>query len=92
MAASKSSYQKEVVIKYYLGLHVRPAAKLAEIASKFVSDIVIQKGESVVNAKSPIEILTLVATPQTKLLIKAEGIDAKEAVEELANIIDNKLL
>jgi len=73
-----------------LGLHVRPAAQLAEIAAKYQSQITITQNSKSVNGKSIIELLTLGAGQGTLLSIKGEGDDALKAVAEIKQLITNK--
>lgn len=71
------------------GLHARPAALLAREAGRFVADITIRKGvgDSVVNAKSALSILTLDCVLGDEVVISAEGDDAEAAVAHLAQLV-----
>jgi len=79
-------------IKNAIGLHARPAAKMAETASKFKSDIRIKnmdKNTEGINAKSIIRILSLNATMGTQIEISATGEDEEAAVQTLVALIDS---
>ena len=54
---------------------------------QFSSDIVVAKGEREANAKSSLKIMTLGARKGDTIVIRAEGDDAEEAVETLAELI-----
>jgi len=82
--------QKEVKIINEIGLHVRPASILVEVANKFKSDIWIEKDGQEANGKSIMSILLLSAEKGSKINIKAEGPDAVQAVEALAKVVNNK--
>lgn len=82
---------RTVRINYKLGLHARPATKIVEEASRFRSEIHLQKDTMRVNAKSVIELLTLAAQDGEKLLITAEGEDALSAVETIAYLLEKGL-
>ena len=82
--------QAEVKIKNVLGLHLRAAAVFIKLASTYKCDITIEKDKEQVNGKSIMGIMSLAATQGTKLIIKTEGSDAKEALEKLKELIDNK--
>ena len=69
------------------GLHARPAAQFVKAAKGFSSDIVVVKGEKEANAKSSLKIMTLGAKKGDSVIIRAEGEDAEEAVEALAELI-----
>ena len=68
------------------GIHGRPAARFLKAAKGFSSDIVIVKGDREVNAKSILKITGL-AKKGEKITIRAEGEDAEQAVETLADLI-----
>ena len=82
--------EKEVEIINKIGLHVRPASMLVEIASKFKSDVWIEKDGQEANGKSIMSILLLSAEKGSKINIKAQGSDAAQAVEALVKIVKNK--
>ena len=79
--------EKKLTIKNEQGLHARPAALFVQIANKYESDIIVRKGRQEVNGKSIMGLLTLAAEKGAKLNIKANGPDAKEAIEELEKVI-----
>lgn len=82
--------EKQVTILNALGLHVRPSAEFAEAAGRFRSSVQVIKDGQVVNAKSSIDLLTLAAVAGTQLTLRAEGEDARAAVEALARLIEGK--
>jgi len=82
--------ERAVTIQNTLGLHVRPSAAFAGMASKFHSSVSVIKDGQTVNAKSSIDLLTLAAVAGTQLTLRAEGEDAAQAVEALAGLIDSK--
>ncbi len=63
---------------------------LVEAASKFESEIWIEKDGQEANGKSIMSLLLLSAEKGSKIKIKAEGPDAEEAVARLAEIIEKK--
>ena len=82
--------EKEVEIINEVGLHVRPASMLVEIAKKSKSDVWIEKDGQQANGKSIMSILLLSAEKGSKVNIKAQGPDAAQAVEELAKAFNNR--
>jgi phosphocarrier protein len=80
----------EVTIENELGLHARPAMTLVDLANQYASDIRIQKGEQVVDAKSIMQVMMLAATQGTALEIIAEGADAEQAIAALQQLVENK--
>lgn len=81
---------RELKILNKLGLHARPAALFVKAASRFVSDITVEKGGNQVSGKSIMGLMTLEAGQGCVLKITADGPDAEAAVEELQKLIDNK--
>ncbi len=81
---------REVTIANKLGLHARPASQLVQIAKRFPCDVFISKDGIRVNAKSIMGVLMLAAGRGTTLVIEAEGEQAEEAVENLAELITQK--
>jgi phosphocarrier protein HPr len=69
------------------GLHARPAAQFVKTAKQFSSDIMVIKGEREANAKSSLKLMTLGVKKGDEITIRAEGDDAEEAVEALAELI-----
>lgn len=73
-----------------LGLHARAAAKLVHIANRFASEIRLVKDGVEVNAKSIMGVLMLAAPRETRILVRATGPDAAEAVEAIGALIAGK--
>jgi len=80
----------EVRVRNVLGLHARPAAKLSQEAQKFESGITLVMNNKEVDAKSILDVLTLAAPQSCKLILKADGRDAREALERLGGMFDNR--
>lgn len=81
---------KEVIIANRAGIHARPAAMIVKVANKFKSNISLAKDDDEINAKSIMGIITLAATYQTALTLKADGEDEAEAIEAISQIFENK--
>lgn len=70
------------------GLHMRPSAKIVDIANSYKCSIFISKNGNEINAKHIMEIVTLTATKGTLLIIKADGIDEEKAANHIKNFIE----
>ena len=81
---------KEVEIKNKLGLHARAAAKLVHTAARFKSSIKIRKGEEEVDGKSILGILLLAAGRGSTVVVKADGVDERDALDAIEKLIDDK--
>jgi phosphocarrier protein HPr len=78
---------RNVEIVNPLGLHARAAAKFVHIATKFKSQININKDGIVVDGKSILGILMLAAACGTIIEISADGEDEKAAVKTLVELV-----
>jgi phosphocarrier protein HPr len=82
--------EREVKIVNRNGLHARPAAEIVKTASKFRSDITMVRDELEVNGKSIMGVMMLAAEFGSTLLVRANGPDAQQAVDAIANLIAGK--
>jgi len=78
--------EREATVGPEEGIHGRPAAQFIKAAKRFSSQIVVIKGDREVNAKSVMK-MTGLAKKGERLIIRAEGEDAEEAVDTLAELI-----
>ena len=78
--------QRETTVGPEAGIHGRPAARILKTAKGFSSQIVLVKGDREVNAKSILKI-TGFARKGEKITVRAEGEDAEQAVDTLAEVI-----
>jgi phosphocarrier protein len=89
-SASQNKASKELTIVNRLGLHARPSAKFVKTASKFRSEIWVEKDGERVNGKSIMGLMMLAAGLGSKLQILCEGPDAEEALFEIEALILQK--
>lgn len=80
--------ERELTVKNREGLHFRPIMQLVEVASKFASRVRIRCGDRDADARSPMELLMLVATQGCTLRVIIEGDDAPAAMDALAQLFD----
>ncbi|MBU0972874.1 MAG: HPr family phosphocarrier protein [Proteobacteria bacterium] len=85
----KKIFSRQAIVINEMGMHARPAAKIAQIAMEAVGEIRLSNGASVVDATSIIDILTLCAIKGSKILIKAESDDDRGLVEQIKAFFDN---
>ena len=83
--------ERRVTILNDLGLHARPAAELVKLAGLFESEIRVTKDGDSVNGKSIMGVMTLAAECGAELILRAEGVDAEEAVTALEKLVANRL-
>ena len=76
-----------LIVTHEVGLHARPASMFVQTAAKFNSDIEVTHGETTVNAKSILAVLTLGAHKGAEIIVKAEGEDAADALSALEELV-----
>ncbi len=83
-------YAKNVTVRNPSGLHARPASELVARAKQFRSKILLHRPDSQVegNAKSIIILLSMGIHQGETVELMAEGPDEREAVEDLAALIE----
>jgi len=81
---------KNVTIKNRAGIHARPAALIAQTANRFACEILIEREDTRINAKSIMGIITMAASYNSVLTICATGADENEAVEAINALFENK--
>ncbi len=81
---------KNFRIKNKLGLHARPSASFVQTASRFRSDIRVEKDGQVADGKSILDLMMLAAAEGTCLTIRASGDDAQEALQALGQLIESR--
>lgn len=88
MSAKKLT--KELTVQNKLGIHARPAAMFVKTASRFTSEIMVEKDGETVNGKSIMGLMMLAAGPGCTLTVHANGTDAQDAVSELEALLKRK--
>ncbi len=82
--------QTTVTIKNRLGLHARPAMAFVDVASNFKAAITVHKANQTVDGKSIMQMMMLAAAQGTELQLEAAGPDARQALDALTQLIDDK--
>jgi phosphocarrier protein HPr len=78
------------MIKNKFGLHARPSASFVQTASRFRSDIKVEKDGQEADGKSILDLMMLAAAQGTHITIKAQGEDAREALLALGDLVDGR--
>lgn len=74
-----------------VGLHLRAASRIVQVAKRFESEIRIAYGGVETNAKSILGLASLVARHLEPVEITAEGPDESEALDALVLLIEHEL-
>lgn len=82
--------EKKITIINKLGLHARAASKLVGEATRYESQILIDKQGQQADAKSIMSILMLAAGKGTELVFHVSGADAEAAFTAVETLINNR--
>ena len=83
--------RKDIKLSNKLGLHLRAASKLSQLATAFSSDILISTGaKKNINAKSVLGITMLAAGYETKVSVEVRGPDEELALDAIINLFEDK--
>ena len=72
--------KKSVVVKMQQDFEARPIANLVQVANRYESKIYLEHGDSRVNAKSIMGMMSLALLNGEEILVDAEGADEAESV------------
>ena len=82
--------ERTFTIRNKLGLHARAANMVVQVASNFEAAITVDKDGLEANAKSIMGLLLLAAGHGSQIVVRAQGKDAKEAIEAIGSLIEGK--
>lgn len=82
--------KQEIEIINKLGLHARASTKLTQVASRFSSQIWLERNGRRVNAKSIMGVMMLAASKGSKIALETDGEDESEAMQALTDLINDK--
>ncbi len=88
--AGKQTAQRELVVLNKLGVHARPAALFVKIANRFACAITVTKDDEQINGKSIMGLMMLAAGPGSKLLVRCDGEDCHQALDEIEALVKRK--
>ncbi len=80
---------RTVTICNMRGLHARAAAKFVALAERFGASVDVVRDGQEVSGRSIMGLMLLGAGPGTPLELRAEGWDAKEALDALAALVES---
>ncbi len=76
----------EVLLTHAPGLHARPCLAIVKLANQFRSAMQIVHGRRTADARNILELLSLGAPAGSRLQLSANGADAAEALEAMADL------
>ena len=80
----------DITIINKLGLHARAAAKFAETAKRFSSDIKAGSKGKLIDGKSVMSLMLLAAAKDTELHLEISGRDEQAAFDAISELINDR--
>jgi phosphocarrier protein HPr len=87
-ASGEPVLSKTVTIVNKRGLHARAAARFVTLAERFGASVDVLKDGQSVPARSIMGLMMLGASRGCEIELRAEGWDAKEALDALASLVE----
>jgi len=84
--------KKTLNISNELGLHIRAASKLVQVASRYASEITLTYQQRTIRAKNIMEVITLAVPCGAEVVLKVFGEDEQEAFAAMLDLIENNLI
>lgn len=81
---------KKITVLNKLGIHARPAAQFVRIASRFQSDVTVEKDDERVDGKSIMGLMMLAVGCGAEISVSADGPDEVETLAALEELVANK--
>ena len=88
-----ATVSRSIVVSNKMGLHARPAMQFVDLANQFSSSVTVRRpgpDPAEADGKSVMQMLVLEAVEGTPLEIEAQGEDAANAVQKLAQLFESK--
>lgn len=82
--------EAQLVIRNQLGLHTRACSMFVKTAARFKSEVYVSRDDLEVNGKSIMGVMLLAAEEGSIIKVRAEGVDERECVAALKELVDGK--
>jgi Phosphotransferase System HPr (HPr) Family len=82
-------FRQKITITNPTGLHARPASQLAQLCAGMPVEIHLIKGETKINPKGVLAILTAGLKTGTEITVQTEGEDAEKYGAQIVEFITN---
>ena len=80
---------RDVTVVNRLGFHARAAARFVHLATRFESQIRVERNGKAMDGKSIMGILLLAAARGTTITVSADGADEQAAVDALVHLVQS---
>lgn len=82
--------RERVTICNKAGLHARAASRLADVCSRFESDVRIGQEGRMVDGASILSLMMLAANKGTELEVEIEGVDEEATMQAVRELVENR--
>ena len=82
--------ERTVTIVNKLGIHARPATKLAKLSSQFDAKVQLCMDEKQVDASSIMGLMLLAGAQGKQVTVQSEGPQAQDALNAICQLIEDK--
>jgi phosphotransferase system HPr (HPr) family protein len=90
MIAEEQIVEKTLTVGNRLGLHARVATMMVQTMRNYSCQVTLVKDGVEVDARSVLGLLLLAASPGSEILVRAQGLDSMEAINEISRIIQDE--
>jgi len=90
MIAEEEMVEKTLTVGNKLGLHARVATMMVQTMRNYSCQVTLVKDGVEVDARSVLGLLLLAASPGSEILVRAQGLDSMEAINEISRIIQDE--
>jgi len=88
--AADNYHVAEVTIRNMKGLHARASAAFVKCACKFDAEVTVTREGEEVGGTSIMGLMMLAAGPGSTILVETRGAEAKEVLEAIIALVENK--
>jgi phosphocarrier protein len=89
MMMESEMMERIVRVGNQLGLHARIATMMVQTMQNYSCQVTLMKDGVEVDARSVLGLLLLAATPGSEIVVKAQGPDSREAIQEISRLIQD---
>jgi len=90
MIAEEENVEKTLTVGNRLGLHARVATMMVQTMRNYSCQVTLVKDGVEVDARSVLGLLLLAASPGSEIVVRAQGLDCMEAINEISRIIQDE--
>ncbi len=90
MIVEKQFLEMNLTVTNKLGIHARVATMMVQTMRKYSSQVTLAKDGVEVDARSVLGLLLLAATPGSEVLVRAQGADCQEVIQEISRLIQDE--